>query len=480
MQSDAGNSNEMTVLGKTSKDPSEFSRQTSNNDGDALPKGALDPVYAAKAEVLNRAIQNIGFGHYQRWLFVVTGFGWLVDNLWPVVISIILTPVITEFHFQGPYFELSQNIGLFVGAIVFGLGSDIWGRKVSFNSTLLVVGVFATAAAGSPDSIFLCVFSAFWSVGVGGNLPVDSAIFLEFLPGTHQYLLTVLSIWWAFGQLFASLIAWAVLPNLSCPVDVTDCPKSQNMGWRYYVIIMGVLMIILWAIRFFVFTLYESPKYLMGRGRDAEAVEVVHKVAALNGTTSNLTLRDLSRFDKAGPGVDISTQAAIERNVAKFNASHVRALFKTRTIAWSTTLVISIWGIPGAILAGWMVDLPKFGRKGALASSTLLTGVFLFASTTARSSNQLLGWNCAFTFTSNVMYGVLYAMTPELFPTKDRGTGNGLAATGNRIFGVFAPIVALKSNLESSSPIWISGALFIVAGFLALLLPLETRGKSAM
>ncbi|KAG8884902.1 hypothetical protein FRB98_002100 [Tulasnella sp. 332] len=464
----------------------------------------------------NQWVQN---SHFKQVLWL---FSW-GTHVTAIHSGIILTPVITEFHFQGPYFELSQNIGLFVGAIVFGLGSDIWGRKVSFNSTLLVVGVFATAAAGSPDSIFLCVFSAFWSVGVGGNLPVDSAIFLEFLPGTHQYLLTVLSIWWAFGQLFASLIAWAVLPNLSCPVDVTDCPKSQNMGWRYYVIIMGVLMIILWAIRFFVFTLYESPKYLMGRGRDAEAVEVVHKVAALNGTTSNLTLRDLSRFDKAGPGVDISTQAAIERNVAKFNASHVRALFKTRTIAWSTTLVISIWaliglafplyscfipyylatrgatygdgssyltyrneviisviGIPGAILAGWMVDLPKFGRKGALASSTLLTGVFLFASTTARSSNQLLGWNCAFTFTSNVMYGVLYAMTPELFPTKDRGTGNGLAATGNRIFGVFAPIVALKSNLESSSPIWISGALFIVAGFLALLLPLETRGKSAM
>jgi hypothetical protein len=34
-----------------------------------------------------------------------------------------------------------------------------------------------------------------------GNLPVDSAVFLEFIPGTHQYLLTVMSVWWAFGQL---------------------------------------------------------------------------------------------------------------------------------------------------------------------------------------------------------------------------------------------------------------------------------------
>ncbi len=34
------------------------------------------------------------------------------------------------------------------------------------------------------------------------------------------------------------------------------------------------------------------------------------------------------------------------------------------------------------------------------------------------------------------MYGVLYALTPELFPTKDRGTGNALAAAANRVFGV--------------------------------------------
>lgn len=35
------------------------------------------------------------------------------------------------------------------------------------------------------------------------------------------------------------------------------------------------------------------------------------------------------------------------------------------------------------------------------------------------------------------MYGVLYAMSPELFPTKDRGTGNAIVAASNRIFGVF-------------------------------------------
>ena len=34
------------------------------------------------------------------------------------------------------------------------------------------------------------------------------------------------------------------------------------------------------------------------------------------------------------------------------------------------------------------------------------------------------------------MYGVLYAISPEIFPAKDRGTGNGLVSTATRVFGV--------------------------------------------
>jgi hypothetical protein len=61
---------------------------------------------------------------------------------------------------------------------------------------------------------------------------------------------------------------------------------------------MGGLMLFFWGLRFFVFKLYESPKFLMGRGMDAEAVDVVHKVAAYNGRTSTLTLEHLTRTER--------------------------------------------------------------------------------------------------------------------------------------------------------------------------------------
>ncbi|CAE7189911.1 unnamed protein product, partial [Rhizoctonia solani] len=267
---------------------------------DILPKGSVDPVYQAKAELLNAAIQEIGMGKYQWHLFIVTGFGWLADNLWPIVTGLILAPVVQEFNAKGPFLKLAQNIGLLVGALGWGVGSDIWGRKLSFNTTLAIVGIFATVAAASPTFTALSVFAALWSVGVGGNLPVDSAIFLEFLPGSHQFLLTILSIWWAFGQLLGSLVAWPIISNYSCQATATTCARKDNMGWRYFLIAMGGLMIVLWIIRFFVFRLYESPKYLMGRGRFEEAVQVVHAVAKYNGKTTALTTEELETAGVTG------------------------------------------------------------------------------------------------------------------------------------------------------------------------------------
>lgn len=127
-----------------------------------------------------------------------------------------------------------------------------------------------------------------------------------------------------------------------------------------------------------------------------------------------------------------------------------------------------------------MVEIRRFGRKGTLSLSTVLTGVFLYCSTTATNSDALLGWNCAYNFTSNVMYAVLYAYTPEVFPTKDRGTGNALTATANRVFGIMAPIIAMFANLETTAPVYTSGALFIAAGLAVVVLPFESQGKASL
>lgn len=46
-------------------------------------------------------------------------------------------------------------------------------------------------------------------------------------------------------------------------------------------------------------------------------------------------------------------------------------------------------------------------------------------------------------------YAVLYSYTPEIFPTKDRGTGNALTASANRVFGIMAVSACFASLLAS-------------------------------
>ena len=111
-------------------------------------------------------------------------------------------------------------------------------------------------------------------------------------------------------------------------------------------IAMGLIAMFMFCCRFFLFKLYESPKYLMGRGRDEEAVRVVHEVARINGKTTNLTLADLEVFNQVGQqGVDAS--AALKRKLEKVNFTHLRALFASPQLARSTTLIIMIWAFIG-------------------------------------------------------------------------------------------------------------------------------------
>ena len=117
-------------------------------------------------------------------------------------------------------------------------------------------------------------------------------------------------------------------------------------------------MMILWFFRFFVFHLHESPKYLMGRGQDQEAVDVVHKIARYNRVHSSLSVEELKSSEGVHGTADKADAAVVEeetlggnrvgkvvrQHLSKFDSNHVYPLFATRKLAYSTTLLIILWG----------------------------------------------------------------------------------------------------------------------------------------
>lgn len=139
----------------------------------------------------------------------------------------------------------------------------------------------------------------------------------------------------------------------------------------------------------------------------------------------------------------------------------------------------AVCGIPASILGGFTVDMKRVGRKGTGTLACLGTGVFLFLFTRADSKSAVLGFSCAIAFFQNLVYGLLYSYTPELFPAPIRGTANGLVAVFNRLSGLMAPIIAAYVGIDTDLPVWISAALFMVAGLVFLVLPYEMRGVAA-
>ncbi|KAF5345496.1 hypothetical protein D9757_013516 [Collybiopsis confluens] len=503
----------------------------------------ISAIYEAKSRLINEHLQNeIGFGRYQWQLFVLTGLGWAADDIWLQGVAVILPQIQKELKpVRVEYATMAIYAGLVMGAITWGVLADLIGRRLSFNITLFLAGVFGIAAGGANDFTTLASLVACLGFGVGGNLPVDGAIFLENIPKSHQWLLTLLSVWWAAGQLFASLISWPLIGNFSCE-SADNCLKADNMATLCQSSpASGGLTFVMWFMRYVLFDLQESPKYLIAKGRDEDAIKVLQHIARVNGKTLSLTLEELQAVSgekRAGTGVSFSTWRIIMNSFSSFSLSHVKPLFSTRRLAINTSITIALWGliglayplfngfitlyltthvadanssvfttyrnyviisvlgVPGSIISCLVVDWTrkdqtKFsigGRKLTMAVSTVLTGVFLFLFTTSTKSADVLAYSCVTSLTQNAMYGVLYAYTPEVFPAPHRGTGDALCSAFNRMTGLLAPAIKIVttpadggvSQAAANGPIFVSASLFLVSAILMLLLPIETAGKAAL
>ncbi|TKY89249.1 hypothetical protein EX895_001780 [Sporisorium graminicola] len=525
-----------------------------DSDDIARPDGrSVDDMYERKVYILNKVLnEHIGMGKVQWQLFLLSGWGWMADNLWLQGVAIILPQVQREFNIQSDirWMTFALYCGLICGAAIWGILADVIGRRPSFNITLCIAGIFGIAAGGAPNFVGLGGLLAALGFGLGGNLPVDGMMFLEFIPANKQYLLTLLSVFWSLGQLLASLVAWAFIANFSCDgeesntpgPDKVPCDVSRNMGWRYTFYTLGALTFAMFIARYFVFRLPESPKFYLSKGMDAEAVAVLKEIARRNGKPLGDDIISVEIFRSAA-GQDTNMDAAEYedeptglkglvsapgrmlkdlKNVSLTpDLSHVKPLFYGYQMAMTTTIlwilwsliglayplynaflpiylsqaqgveappsvyttyrnyaIISICGVPGSIIAAWMVELPRSGRRGALGIGTLLTGVFLFLFTTAKTEGAVLGFNCAAAVVQNIMYGVLYCITPEVLPAPHRGTGDGIAAALNRIFGAMAPIIGIYAG--GTAPLYVAASLFLFSGVLSFFIPLESRGKSAL
>lgn len=393
--------------------------------------------------------------------------------------------------------------------------ADIIGRKFAFNVSLMLCSVFAIVAGASPNWTVLGLFVCLCSFGAGGNLVLDTAVFLEYLPSKDQWLLTLMAAWWGIGQLFAGFFAWAFLPNFSkdC-TTVANCTYANNKGWRYVWYASGSLVFCMSIARITVIRLKETPKFLVGEGRDAECVETLLFIARKYNRPCSLTLAQM----QACGTLDSGRGSKSKWSFGEIGV-HLKGLYATRRMGISTTLIWFSWtliglayplynvflpaylasrgaqlgqkstyilwrnytlvnfsGIWGPVLAGYMCST-RLGRKYTMVIGALVTMAFFFAYTQVRTEVQDIVFSCVINFCLNIYYGTLYAYTPEVLPSAHRGTGNGIAIGWNRIMGILSAVIATVADTSTPVPMYICAALYIVMAAVAAVFPFEPYGK---
>lgn len=487
---------------------------TDVSDQDMVGLEGDDIILHHKMKLLNDAIDEIGFTWYHFKLFLLNGMGYATDTQLTFLESTCRVYVNYEFGYNFPVTNVCYAGGMILGAFFWGFGADLIGRKFAFNFSLMLSAIFTIMTGMMGTMASYCLFVILISFAAGGNLILDTTVFLEFLPHKDQWLLTFFAFFWGIGQVVVVAIAYAFLPKYSC--DHINCPSSENKGWRYVFYVNGAIVLVLAILRVTVIRLKETPKFLVANNRDAEAIQVLQEIATQYNRTCSLTLEQLEACGEITSNEDYRKSFDV-KGTARIVWKHVKILFATRKSARSTTLLLLSWGFLGIsyplyssflpeylanrganisastvqgvwgdnlianaastagpiIAAALLYFIPRLGRRGVLFIGGISTMATLFGYSAVRTRAQNVGLSSAVYVAVYIYYGALFAYTPEVMPSAARGTGNSLCTISTRLTTCMVPIIAWYSNTASLVPIWICGAFVGIVGVLALFLPFE-------
>ena len=427
-----------------------------------------------------------GFHWKLLWL---SGLGWMFDAMDILLVGSVVAAISRAWELDATtaaWISSINLLGMFVGASLAGTLSDRIGRKALFQATLLVYSVFTGLSALAFNVASLMVLRFVAGLGLGGELPVASTLLAEFAPAKRRgFMVVLLESFWAYGSVLAALIGFLVIPTF---------------GWQVAFLI-GALP------AFYVFILRrempESPRFLVAKGRVEEAEAIVREVEARSGVDAAPSVRPIAgaaeRARSGGGFGELFAGPFLRRTIvlwamwATMNFSYygiflwlplqfVRKGF-TLEQALLFNLIIAVAQIPGYFAAAYLVE--RWGRKPTLVSFLVLcaVGSYFFGQVAleARDVGQILAWGSVISFFNLGAWGVVYTYTPELYPTRLRGTGAGWAAAFGRLWGIAAPLsisVQLAWFGSDITVFLVFMAIMLAGALVVLALGEETRGRT--
>lgn len=419
-------------------------------------------------------LDHLPFSRAHAKMLGASGIGWALDAMDVGLVSFVIAALTVHWQItstEASFIVSAGFVGMTIGAALGGLIADRLGRRYVFAATLLVYGLATGASALAMSVGALIALRIVVGLGLGAELPVASTLMAEYAPKRIRGRIVVwLEAFWALGWLLAALIGRFV------------AAEGEN-GWRWALAIGVVPAAYALVVRF---GMPESVRFLESRGRHDEAEAAVRSFERSAGVPTPAHTRAIDDAPD-GPRPSIWSPALRRRTAALWavwfciNLSYygaftwIPSLLVARgfdlTKSFSFALIITLAQIPGYAAAAWLIE--RLGRRWTLtvflagsALAALLYGL-------ANSEPTILASGCALSFFNLGAWGALYAIGPELYPTRARGTGTGAAAAFGRLASIAAPLLT-PVLVVAGGPVLafgVFGAAFALAAGAAFALP---------
>ena len=437
----------------------------------------------------SQRLDALPFTREHRRVLVGSGLGWALDAMDVGLISFVLAQLAVQWNTTDAelsWIASAGFIGMAIGAVLGGLLADRIGRRQVFALTLLVYGLATGASALSGSVAVLIAWRFVVGLGLGGELPVASTLVSEFAPPRIRgRIIVFLESFWAIGWTLSAVIGFLVVP-------------SSADGWRWALAIGAAPAVYAVVVRL---RLPESVRYLESRGRFQEAESTVRRFEKSAGVTAARDDLALPAAMSPGPTIPAAKtrvtalwSRVLRRRTGALwlvwfcvNFSYYGAFIWLPTIlvasgfslvrSFAYTLIITVAQLPGYAASAYLIE--RWGRRRTLA--VFLIGSALSAALfgVAGDATQVIGAGMLLSFFNLGAWGALYAVTPELYPTRIRATGAGWAAGIGRIAAILAPLAvpSLRETGGTGLLFAVFAIFFMVAALGAFGLP-EKQGEA--
>ena len=143
--------------------------------------------------------------------------GWTLDSFDYFILTFVLAQIAHEFHRSVLEMTWTVTGGLLarpIGALIFGLLADRYGRRLPLMIDLLFFSIFEVLCGLAPGYRSFLVLRLLFGVGMGGEWGVGASLAMESVPAKWRGMLSgLLQEGYSAGYLLAAIAFWTVFPR---------------------------------------------------------------------------------------------------------------------------------------------------------------------------------------------------------------------------------------------------------------------------